>query len=80
MHEKVLPKKNGNDIFPPMKQLRKKTSMKEQLEEAIAEIGGEPLQGSGFEDEKPEEGFSGAVGLDSTFLPESPIRSPSRPQ
>jgi hypothetical protein len=28
---------------------RKKISMKEQLEEAIEEIRGEPLQGSGFE-------------------------------
>ena len=32
--------------------------MKEQLEEAIEEIGGEPLPGSGFEHETPEEGFS----------------------
>jgi hypothetical protein len=28
------------------------------LEEAIEESGGEPLQGSGFERETPEEGFS----------------------
>jgi hypothetical protein len=45
--------------------------MKERLEEAIEEIGGEPLDGSGFEDEKADEGFSGAVLLDSTFLPGS---------
>lgn len=32
--------------------------MKEQLEEAIEEIGGEPRQGSGFERETPEEGFN----------------------
>jgi hypothetical protein len=51
-----------------MKHLRKKTSMKGQLEAAIDEIGGEPLDGSGFENEKPEEGFSRAVLLDSTFL------------
>jgi hypothetical protein len=37
---------------------RKKISMKEQLEEAIEEIGGEPLQGSGFERGTLEEGFS----------------------
>jgi hypothetical protein len=37
---------------------RKKISMKEQLEEAIEEIGGEPLQGSGFERKTLEEGFS----------------------
>jgi hypothetical protein len=48
---------------------RKKISMKERLEEALDELGGEPLDGSGFEDEKPDEAFSGAVLLDSTFLP-----------
>jgi hypothetical protein len=37
---------------------RKKISMKEQLEEAIEEIGGERLQGSGSERKTPEEGFS----------------------
>jgi hypothetical protein len=61
-----------------MKHLRKKTSMKEQLEEAIREIGGEPLQGSGFEDEKPEEGFSGGVPLPEALAegPRSSIFSP----
>jgi hypothetical protein len=34
---------------------RKKISMKEQLEEAIQEIDSEPLQGSGFQRETPEE-------------------------
>jgi hypothetical protein len=34
---------------------RKKISMKERLEEAIQEIGGEPLQGLGFMREAPEE-------------------------
>jgi len=33
-------------------------SMKEQLEDAIAEIGGEPLAGSGFENEGPDEAVS----------------------
>ena len=28
--------------------------MKEQLEDAIAELGGEPLEGSRFEGERPE--------------------------
>jgi hypothetical protein len=37
---------------------RKKISMKEELEEAIEEIGGEPRQGSRFERETPEEGFN----------------------
>lgn len=32
--------------------------MKEQLEDAIAEIGGEPLAGSGFENEAPDESVS----------------------
>jgi hypothetical protein len=35
--------------------------MKGQLEAAIEEIGGEPLAGFGFEQETPEEGFSGGV-------------------
>jgi hypothetical protein len=58
-----------------MKHLRKKTSMKEELEAAIEEIGGEPLEGSGFEDEKPEEGFSGGVLVPSTLLRERPKAS-----
>lgn len=40
-------------------------------------MGGEPLDGSGFEDDKPDEGFTGAVLLDSTFLPYRPIKSRS---
>ena len=32
--------------------------MKEQLEDAIAEIGGEPLAGSGFENDAPDESVS----------------------
>jgi len=32
--------------------------MKEQLEDAIAEIGGELLEGSGFESEQPEKPVS----------------------
>jgi hypothetical protein len=46
--------------------------MKEQLEDAIAEIGGEPLEGSGFEDETPDEGPSGAALAPSTLLPLRP--------
>jgi hypothetical protein len=46
-------KENVN--FPRMNYRRKKISMKERLEEAIEEIGGELLQGSGFEREVPEE-------------------------
>jgi hypothetical protein len=38
---------------------RKKISMKEQLEEAMKEIGGETLHGSEFERETPEKGSSG---------------------
>jgi hypothetical protein len=33
---------------------RRKVSMKEQLEDAIAEIGGERLEGSGFENEQAD--------------------------
>jgi hypothetical protein len=41
--------------FPRMNYRRKKISMKEQLEEAIEEIGGEPPQGALAEREAPEE-------------------------
>jgi hypothetical protein len=37
--------------------------------DAIEDIGGEPLDGSGFENETPDPEFSGAVLLPSTFLP-----------
>ena len=47
-----------NVTFSRMNYRRKKISMKERLEEAIEEIRGEPLQGSGFEPEMPEERFS----------------------
>jgi hypothetical protein len=43
------------------------------LEEAIEEIGDEPLQGSGLEHETPEEGFSkiepGATAASRTLKP-----------
>jgi hypothetical protein len=48
----------NNVTFPRMNSRRNKISMKEQLEEAIKEIRGEPLRSSGFEPETPEEGFS----------------------
>jgi hypothetical protein len=47
-----------NVTFPRMNYRRKNFSMKERLEEAIEEIGDEPLQGPGFERETAEEGFS----------------------
>jgi hypothetical protein len=50
-----------------MKHLRKKLSVKEQLQTAIEEIEGAPLEGS-FENEKSDEAFSGACVLPSTVL------------
>jgi hypothetical protein len=47
--------------FPRMNYRRKKISMKEQLEEAIEEIGRERLRDSGLERETPEKGISGIV-------------------
>jgi hypothetical protein len=41
--------------FRRMNYRRKKTSMKERLEEAIQELGGELLQGPGFDRGTPEE-------------------------
>jgi hypothetical protein len=51
-----------------LKHLRKKVSMKEQLEAALMEISGEPVDGSDFEEEEPEQGFSDVSLLLSTFL------------
>ena len=42
--------------------------MKEQIDEALAELGGEPLAGSGFEAETDDTRFRGAVLLPSTLL------------
>jgi hypothetical protein len=47
-----------NGTFPRMNYRRKKISMKKRLEEAIEEVIDEPPQGSGFEREGTEEGFS----------------------
>jgi hypothetical protein len=47
---------------------RQKLSRADQLRDAIDEIGGEPLAGSGFERETPDPDYSGAVLLPSTFL------------
>jgi hypothetical protein len=52
---------------------RKKISMKEQLEEAIEEIGRERLQDSGLERETLEKGISGMV-------PAAPERSQPQSQ
>jgi hypothetical protein len=58
-----------------MKTRRKITTQKERLEGALADIGGEPLEDSGFENEEPEEEFSGACVLPSTLLPLQPKTS-----
>ena len=56
--------------------------MKEQIDEALAELGDEPLDGSGFEGETDDKRFSGAVLLPSTLLrdeskaPQRPTQSP----
>jgi hypothetical protein len=36
---------------------QRKKLMKEQLRKAIDDVGGEPLEGSGFENETPEKNF-----------------------
>jgi hypothetical protein len=40
---------------------RRKLSTDEQRRKALDDIGGQPLEGSGFEEETPEEGFSGSA-------------------
>jgi hypothetical protein len=54
--------------------------MKEQIDEALAELGGEPLDGSGFEAETDDKRFSGAVLLRSTFVPDwsTALRKPAQ--
>jgi hypothetical protein len=44
---------------------RRKGRMNKRAAEALAEVGGEPLRGSGFEDEVSEEGFSEVEASDS---------------
>jgi hypothetical protein len=46
--------------------------MQHQLQRVLDDIGGEPLEGSGFENETPEEGFSGGVVLPETLPPLPP--------
>lgn len=48
---------------------RRKLPIKEQMQAALDDIGGEPLDGSGFEEETPEAGFSEDVA--ETELPPS---------
>lgn len=55
-------------IVPVMSTRAHKTPKAEQLRKAADEVGGELLDGSGFESEKPDEGFTSAVHLPSTFL------------
>jgi hypothetical protein len=55
-------------VDEPLKQLHKKISLKEQLEEALAEIGrDDPQEGRGFEQEPEDRDLSGAAVLRSTF-------------
>jgi hypothetical protein len=56
-------------------QRRVKTPNMDQLKEAVAVIGIDRLDRSGFEDEQTGEGFSGAVALPSTYLHASPKAS-----
>ena len=44
--------------------------MNEQAKRTFDKMGGEPLKGSGFEDETPEEGFSEEVASDA----QTPLR------
>jgi len=53
-------------------QKRQKLPKTDQMRRALDEIGGEPLAGSGFENDKPEEGFSGAVPGPVIYLRASP--------
>lgn len=51
---------------------KKRESEKDStFQRELEDIGGEPLDGSGFENETPDEGFSGAVALPSTDASQS---------
>jgi len=54
------PSTQGDDVGQ-MTARRTKHPSKLQLVAAIDEIGGEPLDGSGFEDEEPDEDSTGAA-------------------
>lgn len=43
--------------------------MREKLKQALEKIGGEPLAGSGFENEAPEEGFTSDGESDAPRAP-----------
>lgn len=43
-----------------MKRRREKNRLSEGQRRALEELGGEPLEGSGFEGEQPEPDFSGS--------------------
>jgi len=51
-----------------MKFRLQRTPKKDQIEQVFDAIGGEKLAGSGFEGERPEEGFSAA----SVLVPPAP--------
>lgn len=59
-----LPVQSRTATVSPM-QKRQRIPKLDRLREAIDEIGGEPLEGSGFEDETPDEDFAGAAPLPS---------------
>ena len=52
---------------------RPRIPMNEQAKQALAEIGGEPLAGSGFEDEGPDAEFS-----DTAPSAPEPLRLPAQ--
>ena len=48
----------GRCYVRAMKNRNRKTPTSEKLRQAMESIGGQPLEGSGFEDETPEPEFS----------------------
>lgn len=57
------------DKVQPVKHRRMKIPMREKLKQALEKIGGEPLAGSGFENEAPEEGFTSDGESDAPRAP-----------
>jgi hypothetical protein len=57
---------------------KQKLTMKKRIEQAPADVGGEPLKDSGFEDEVPEPYPDVALGSDDTQTDASPSGDRSR--
>jgi len=59
----------GQCYVRAMKSRNRKTPTEEKLRQEMESIGAEPLEGSGFEDEKPDPEFSATEPADKPARP-----------